>query len=175
MILVGKQEIGFAVRNADGELLAWDYVPYDSKTPWEHRQKICKKIDELNDKYIFDTLIFEKINLYRGGFISHLSGILSLCRVQSTIIDKYSSRYNIYQVNVQSWKSKILGSAKATKEDAINYVHKNYPDVNTDVEIIYKRKENEIVDNHDMCDAICISELINYPEFFTDKDKMNWL
>ena len=170
-----KQEIGFAVRNADGELLAWDYVPYDSETPWEHRQKIIKKIEELNESYIFDTIIFEKINLYRGGFISHLSGILSLCRVQSTIIDKFSEKYEIYQVNVQSWKSKVLGSGKATKEDAINYVKEHYPQVDYKVVIKHKRKDDEIVDNHDMCDAICISELVNYPEFFTNKDKMNWL
>lgn len=170
-----KQEIGFAVRNADGELLAWDYVPYDSKTPWEHRQKIIKKIEELNESYIFDTIVFEKINLYRGGFISHLSGILSLCRVQSTIIDKFSGKYEIYQVNVQSWKSKILGSGKATKEDAINYVKEHYPQVDYKVMIKHKRKDDEIVDNHDLADAICISELVNYPEFFTNKDKMNWL
>lgn len=176
MILVDIQEIGFAVRNADGELLAWDYITYDtSLTPWDHRQKIIKKIEELNENNIFDTIIFEKINLFRGGAVSHLSGILSLCRVQSTIIDKFSSKYNIYQVNVQSWKKKVLGNGKGTKDDAINYVKEYYPQVDIMVKISHKRKEDELVENHDMCDAICISELVNFPEFLTDKNKMNWL
>lgn len=169
------QIIGLAIRSIDNELLFYENIPYDSSTPWEHRQKIVKEIEKLNEEYIFDTIIFEKINLYRGGFISHLSGILSLCRYQSTLIDKFSGKYDIYQVNVQSWKSKILGSSKATKDDAIAYVKKNYPEVNLQREIVHKRKENEIIESHDLADAICISELINYPEFFTDKDKMNWL
>lgn len=127
-------------------------------------------------KIIFLIQLYSKKLIFiDGGFISHLSGILSLCRVQSTIIDKYSGKYDIYQVNVQSWKSKILGSAKATKEDAINYVKEKYPQVDINVTIKHKRKEDEIVENHDMCDSICISELINYPEMFNDKDKMNWL
>lgn len=112
---------------------------------------------EYINKYKVDVIIFEKVNLYVGQHISKLNNIMSLAFIQATIINEFSDDCDIIQVDVRSWKARILGSAKADKNDAINYVESHYPNVNLEIVIEHKRKDNEIIINHDLADSICIS------------------
>lgn len=98
--------------------------------------------------------------------------VTDLLRIHSTIINSFSEKFDIYEI--EDWKKDVLGSAKATKEDSIKYVQEHYPNVNLERTIHHIRKEDEIVLSHDLADAICISELINYPRHFIDKNKLNY-
>lgn len=132
----------------------------DYKDARTHRIEIVKIIKEFLTKFKPESIVFEKINLFVGNRVSLLANIISLARIQTTIIDNFSDDCKIYAVPVQSWKKRVLGNAKADKNDAINYVNKNYPDVDLNFVIEHKRIDNEIVINHDLADAICIGNLI---------------
>src|SRR5690606_32756266 len=87
-----------------------------------------------------------------------LSNILSLAFLQCSIIDNFSEEFKITHVDVRSWKSKVLGSAKATKEDAIKFVQERYPYV----DLTIGSNKKPVYCEH-LADAICIS-------LYPDKD-----
>ena len=165
MIVLGidlgnKSRNAIAVVDENHNLLDYNRQKYDgSITVWQHRKNICSKIQEYIDEYHLtkeDYIIFEKINLFVGNRISKLVNITSLAFLQATIINDFSDKISISEVNVQSWKAKVLGSRSATKEDSVNYVEKNYPQVDLDILIPHKRKEDEIIKDNDLSDSICI-------------------
>ena len=170
----GKATNGIAIRSVDNELIYWENVNYEAESPYHFRKLMMKKIKDLSEKYIFDTIILERVRMMRGGMVSSMGSIESLTRYQTSLIDNFSEKFDIFAVDVRSWKKDILGSAKATKEDSIKYVQEHYPEVNLERVIHHVRKEDEIVLSHDLADAICISELINYPRHFVDKNKLNY-
>lgn len=148
------------IDNASLNILEYKYIRYD-RTPYHHRKEIVQIINDWIEKYYLglkDYILFEKINLYRGGYISKLSNIVSLAFLQATLINEFSERISISEVNVQTWKAKILKSKTATKDDAVRYVTLRFPYVNLDLVIKHKRKEDEIIKCHDLADACCIAE-----------------
>ena len=156
----GKTRNGFGLVDSKGcNLIESSYVSYDENgTPLEHRKKILLEAIRYLDKYEVDYILFEKINLFRGSNISHLSNILSLCRVQTTLMDNLSDRVKIACVIVRTWKAQVLGNGNADKDDALKFVGMVYPKVNLDaVEYTKKTRKKKIVKNHDMADAICIA------------------
>lgn len=158
------------------ELLTYKTISRrDSKTNLEHRQKIIKEIKEVYETYGIDILIFESIRLFSYGHIQ-MGTILSLNKVQTTIINECSNLFDIYQVDVRSWKSRVLGTAKADKDMAISYVRNKYPHVNLFDEIVKPIKHETIIElNHDLSDAICISESLKFDySILQDKNKMNY-
>lgn len=49
-----------SIRSVDNELLYYEDLSYfDEETPWHFRQFLIKRIKDLSEKYIFDTIIFE--------------------------------------------------------------------------------------------------------------------
>lgn len=163
MIVVGidlgnKSRNGISVIDSNQEkLLDYSYLSYtDSPNPYTHRKKIVDRIREYINNYKVDVIIFEKVNLYVGRHISKLNNIMSLAFIQATLINEFSEDCEIIEVNVMSWKSRVLGSSRADKNDAINFVRKYYPDVNLEILVEHKRKDNEIIINHDLADSICI-------------------
>lgn len=153
----GKSRNGFCVMDSEYKIKEYSYIQYDnSKTAYEHRIKINNEIERYLNKYNVDCILFEKVMLYRGQNVSPLANIMSLCRVQTSIIDKFSDRVDICEIPTRTWKSRVLGSAKADKNDAIDYVRNHYPDVNLEILVEHKRKDNEIIINHDLADSICI-------------------
>lgn len=135
------------------------YILYD-KEPYYHRKDIISIIRDWIEKYNLgkdDYILFERINLYRGGYISKLSNITSLAFLQATIINEFSEVIGIAEVNVQTWKADVLGSKVATKEDALRYVGLKYPNVNLKIIKETKRTRKEIM-CHDLADACCIAE-----------------
>ena len=165
MIVLGidlgnKSRNSIAVVDKDLQLLDYARHMYDgSCSVWQHRKNICKQIQDYIDKYHLtkdDYIVFEKINLFVGSRISRLDNITSLAFIQATIINEFSEQISISEVNVQTWKSKVLGSRSATKEDSVNYVEEHYPQVDLDVIIPHKRKEDEHVKDNDTADSVCI-------------------
>lgn len=174
-------DIGGKTRTAlclmdDGNIVDYTYIKYDNKsTPLNHREKINLAITTYEIRHYIDYILFERINLYRGRNVSPLANIISLCRVQTTIINKFSNSIVISDVPVKSWKSKVLGSGNATKQDAIDYVKKYYPDVDLNILVEHKRKDNEIIENHDLADAILIAKsAFILGEDYLIKNKLNY-
>lgn len=143
--------------DSNQKIIEYYRIEYETE-PYYHRIKICDVLDKMVDSY--DYIIFEQVNLFRGKFISKLSNIMSLAFLQAKIIDRYSERIGICEVNVRSWKVKVLGNGNAKKEDSVAYVKSHYPDVDLEIKIPYKKKKGKfktVVDD-DTADAVCISK-----------------
>ncbi len=147
----------------------------DAKTNLEHRMNLVKVIKQLYENNPIDIMIFESIRLFSCGRIQ-LPTILSLEKVHTTLINEFSDCFDIYQVDVRSWKAKVLGSAKSDKYTSIQYVKSHYPDINIIDEIVKPKKHETVLElNHDLCDAICISHLLKYDyDCLLDKNKLNY-
>ena len=148
----------------DTKLIEWSHFNYnESESAWHHRQKIVQKIKFYIDKYNLtknDYILFEQIFFSKG--LSKMSNITSMAFLQATIINEFSNNISICEIHVQSWKSKVLGSRSATKEDSINFVEKHYPQINLNLIVHHKRKDDEIIKDHDTADAICIALFPQY-------------
>lgn len=159
--LGNKSRNAIVVMNNDGKLLEVSSLTYDPKnvTTWQHRKNICAQIKEYIKKYKMtknDYLLFEQIFFSRG--LSRMANVTSMAFLQATIINEFSTKISISEVHVQSWKCKVLGGRSATKEDAVDFVEKNYPEVDLDIVVEHKRKDTEYLKNHDLADAICIAK-----------------
>ena len=112
----GATRMGVALYdNENKKLLQYDTIKRsDSKTNLEHRLKLVQLIKEYISKYSINIMLFESIRLFSYGHIQ-LSTILSLNKVQTTLINEFSDCFDIFQVDVRSWKAKVLGSAKSDK------------------------------------------------------------
>lgn len=157
-------DLGNKSRNSivvlDGtKLIDWSRLNYkDSANAWEHRKKIIKQIKEYIKKYKLtknDYLLFEQIFFSRG--LSRMANITSMAFLQATIINEFSDKISIVEVHVQSWKSKVLGSRSATKDDAVALVETNYPEIDLDIIVPHKKKGDEIIKDNDTADAVCIA------------------
>lgn len=175
--LGGASRNGLALySNSDKKLIYCNTIKrYESKTNLEHRKNVIDEIKNIHEKYGIDVIIFESIRLFSYGRIQ-MQTILSLCKLQTSIVNEFSDVCDIYQVDVRSWKSRVLGSAKVEKEFSVSYVKNKYKDVAIYDEIYHpKLKETEIQINHDLCDAICMSECLKFDyTILQDKNKMNY-
>ena len=146
-----------------------------SKTNLEHRNNVLKTIYDIYEKYPIDILLFESIRLFSYGHIQ-MGTILSLCKMQTTIINEFSDKFDIYQVDVRAWKSRVLGNANVDKNESVRYVQNKYPNINLLDEIIKPIKKEIVFEiNNDLSDSICIAESLKYDySILQDKNKMNY-
>lgn len=173
----GASRNGLALySNTNKKLLYHETIKrYEAKNNLEHRTNVISEMKKIDDEFGIDIIIFEAIRLFSYGKIQ-LQTILSLNKMQTMIVNEFSNICDIYQVDVRSWKSRVLGSANADKSFSLMYVKNKYPNVNIYDEIYHPRiKETEIQLNHDLCDAICISEVLKFDYgILQDKNKMNF-
>lgn len=157
--LGNKSRNAIAVVNGD-TLLDYSSLKYDGTiTVWQHRKNICNQIQKYIDKYNLtknDYIIFEKINMFMRGRNSRLVNITSMAFIQATIINEFSDKISISEVNVMTWKKIVLGNGKAKKEDSVAYVEQHYPQVDLTVIVEHKRKPTEYLKDDDTADSICI-------------------
>ena len=160
--IAGKSTAGISCFNSSsGKLLECISIKFEKgSTPRLHRQKINCTIENMIDTHgSLKAIIFERINLFRNSKIAFQS-ILSLARAQTSIIDKFGSEdCKIFDVNVQSWKSTILGNRSATKQDAVDFVLSSYPQIRSQLELKVNKKGEQVYD-HDLADAICIGRFL---------------
>lgn len=175
--LGGASRNGLALYSNENKKLIYNKTikRYEAKNNLEHRKNVISEMKKINDEFGIDIIIFESIRLFSAGKIA-LQTILSLNKMQTTIINEFSDICDIYQVDVRSWKARVLGSANVDKSFSLMYVKNKYPNVNIYDEIIHPRnKEIEIQLNHDICDAICISEVLKFEYgILQAKNKMNF-
>ena len=147
----------------------------NSKTNLEHRYNLVNCIKDLLKTYPIDILIFENIRLFSAGRIQ-LQTILSLNKVQTTLINEFSDEFDIYGIDVRTWKSRVLGNGNADKMASINHVQHKFPNVNLIDEIIMPKKKITLFElDADLADAICISEVLKFGyDCLQDKNKMNY-
>ena len=120
-------------------------------------------------------MIFENIRLFSKGLIQ-LQTILSLNKVQTTIINEFSDKFDIFGIDVRTWKARVLGNGNAEKIDSLNYVKRKHPEVNLIDEIYMPKKKITVLElDADLADAICISEVLKFGyDCLQDKNKMNY-
>jgi Holliday junction resolvasome RuvABC endonuclease subunit len=116
---------------------------FGCNTKKEIRKSITDKVTAILeatfDGASVDFIILERVRLRVQGFIS-FNSIYQLTGVVSSISNV--SIVPVVNIDVRSWKARILGSAKSTKEDSVAYVKTKY----------------NINKNHDACDSVCIAE-----------------
>lgn len=179
--IAGKARTGIAIRNDNGELLCWDYLKYDSPNPCIHRKKLIRILQNYYDIYKYDIILYEQINLFRRGLIN-LGSIVSLARVQTSILDNFSDKCKIIEIPVRSWKAMVLKDyhgASSDKDDAVNWVIDNEIDKNgKNIDLLVTTggpRKQYLEFNHDMADAICQSAVIIEDkfkkEYLCDKSK----
>lgn len=172
----GSTRMGLSLYdNVEHKLIAYDTVKYNDKSNLEHRKNLINSIHKMYSDFGIDILIFESIRLFSKGHIQ-LATILSLCKVQTTIINEFSDSFDIYQVDVRSWKSRVLGNANADKNESIIHVTHKHPEVNLLDETVKPRKHEILLElNHDLADSIAISKCLRYDySILQDKNKMNY-
>lgn len=171
----GRSGLALWDSNANSILEYATISRHNSKTNLEHRQNVLKAIHKINEKYPIDILIFESVRLFSYGHIQ-MGTILSLCKMQTTIINEFSDKFDIYQVDVRSWKARVLGTAKADKNESVRYVQNKYSHINLLDEIVKPIKKEIVLEiNHDLADACTISECLKYDySILQDKNKMNY-
>jgi Holliday junction resolvasome RuvABC endonuclease subunit len=113
---------GVSVVEGDKVLLCESYgMPFKTKT--QKRRFYSSVVQAIALKYKPSKLIVERVRVFSKGFMS-IKAILALGTLVAVTVD--SVEVPVYSVDTRSWKAKVLGSAKATKEDAVRYVKDNY-------------------------------------------------
>lgn len=143
MIVLGvdysTKRCGFTVMDSFYTILFCQTATFENKTHKEIRLKISEIVTNLINEYNVDFILLEKVRLFSRGSIS-FDAVYQLAGIVASIVNV--SSVPVYSVDVRAWKYRILGSAKASKEDAVNYVKQKY----------------NIDHNHDVADSICIAE-----------------
>lgn len=173
----GATRTGIALFSNDENKMLYTNTIFrrDVKNNVEHRKNIENEILKIYNNYGIDILIFESIRLFNVGRIQ-LQTILSQNKVQTTIVNAFSDKFDIYSVDVRSWKAKVLGTAKADKYMSINFINKKFPDIDLLDKINHpKLKTIDYELNHDLADACAISTCLKLDyNILKEKNKMNW-
>lgn len=148
MISLGIDEsyknFGIAVVNSNKEILqvkSFDFHGMKSKTA--KRQFIAKLIKHAIKKYKPDIIVVERIRLFSQKFLS-ANYIKATSALVATIVDNAFPQC-VYSVDTRSWKSRICGSSKGTKNG------------DKQVSVKYIRKTYNLELNDDQADAVCIA------------------
>ena len=147
----------------------------DVKTNLEHRMNLVNEIHNILNKYPIDIILIESIRLFSYGRIQ-MSTILSLQKVHTTLVNEFSDIVDIYQIDVRSWKAKVLGNGNADKNESIRYVQNKYPEIELIDEIVKPIKKEIVLElNSDLADAICISECLKFDDsILKNTNKLNY-
>lgn len=149
----GATRNGWAIIDEKEKLIDHGHVDFGKKsTKGEHRRYISSFVKDLVLDYKIDLVVVERVRLFRGQNISKLSNIESLSRLVGAITDKIYNLCPIKDIEVRTWKSKILNNISKDKTYSVNFVLNQY-----NIEVV-----------HDEADAICLAvyaaRYLNSPE-----------
>ena len=102
----------------NGELIKVESFPMP-KDKKNARQTLARLIKRLEERYQPEYFIVERVRLWSGNHIA-IQTIIALSQLVTTIID--ATDLKIYSVDTKSWKSRVLGTANATKDDAVGHM-----------------------------------------------------
>jgi Holliday junction resolvasome RuvABC endonuclease subunit len=118
---------GFAIyeRSVLKEVKKLDFSALSKKSNIKLRNKhkrhlIRTFIQRELEKYSIDAIVVERVRTFSHGFISAKS-IMALAELISVIIDAVPDNVPVFSVDTRSWKKIAIGSAKASKEDTIEW------------------------------------------------------
>jgi len=141
---LGTRHFALCIMNEEGICHTEELDMSKIKSHKERRKMVWELLNEMDCDYSIvkpDMVVLEKIILFHKSHIN-VDTIKRLGGLSYLVIDHYYG-VDSYEVPVQSWKTSVLGSARATKEDAIVYV---------------KEKYGVETKNDNLADAICIAE-----------------
>jgi len=138
---------GFAVLDENGKLTAHGLIRPDEKaTYWVRQEQIVNDIDILILNEGVTKVVFEAIRQFHHGRIS-LPAIRDLGRLSGAIgLVAQRRGAEIVEVHTGHWRLAVLGSGKAVKEDAVDYVRRRY----------------KIKPETDEAEAVCLAEFGMY-------------
>ncbi len=84
------------------------------------RRKVTKLVKTGIRKLKPDFVTVERIRLFSGGRIQ-MQSLVALSSLSLVIVDA-ASPLEVFSIDTRSWKAKVLGSAKSTKQDAIDFI-----------------------------------------------------
>ena len=151
----GATRNGICVMNEHHEILHRESIEYDkSNHKGTHRRNIASKVKKLVLLYNADMVLVERVKQFKGDKHSPIENIESLARMVCAILDNCFDLCEIFDVQVSSWKSQILGHNTKDKQESIDYVYNKY----------------KINVEHDEADSICIATygIENFGELMYD-------
>ena len=84
------------------------------------KRKIIKEfIKKIEDGYSPNKIVIERARLFSKGFIS-MKTVIALGSLVSAVVD--ATDLDVYSVDSRSFKSRVIGSAKCSKDDVIRWV-----------------------------------------------------
>lgn len=156
-------KIGFAVVKK-GEVVSATTVDLSKLgAHTQRRMAVAQMVKSYLEKYPIRIVVVERVRLFTHNRIA-ANTIMLLAAMTSTIVDaafvtyryktnKYGIRslekssIPVYSVDTRAWKNEILGSPKATKEDAVKFADRfRHPTVIAAMPM-----------DHNAADAICLA------------------
>lgn len=129
------------------------------KNPTQKRNCVRELVQILIRKYEPTAIVVERTRIFTGGYISaRTAGMLAA--MTAAIVDaayihtSYRRVTPVFSVDTAVWKYAILGSQKASKEDAVKWVRSEIGELSEQV---------FGVPDHDAADAYCIGRYVWSP------------
>jgi len=113
------KQTGFAVIENKELIYSTSLDLKDVKNKKEKREWIKETLGKIETRFFPDKIVIERTRLFSKGFISTKT-IIALASLTVTIID--ATDLDVYSVDSRAFKSKVIGSAKCSKKDVINWV-----------------------------------------------------
>lgn len=114
---------GFAVVEDNKLIYSVSLDLGEIKAKKEKRQLVKIYIKNIEGKLQPDKIIVERTRLFSRGVIS-MKTIVALGSLIITIVD--ATDLDVYSVDSRSFKAKVVGSAKCSKQDVINWVQSRF-------------------------------------------------
>ena len=128
---------GIAVA-ADGVLLNAESMAMSFKNKTVKRIAFRAMVEAWTQLYEPDIVVVERVRMFSQSFVSTAT-IIALGGLVAVAMDAVYP-VPVFSVDTRNWKSKVLGTVKASKEDAVVFVKKLGFDV-----------------DHDAADAACMA------------------
>lgn len=106
----------------NGKLLRCQSYTYKkSMSKSAKRLFLGETVADWAEKWQPDRIIVERVRTFSQGFLSTQT-IIALGSLVTTIIDHVPEDLPTFSADTRAWKARVLGNAKASKQDAVNHV-----------------------------------------------------
>jgi hypothetical protein len=137
------------------------------KNPTQKRNCVRELVQILVRKYQPRAIIVERTRIFHGGYISAKTAGM-LASLTATIVDaaygysEYRKPTPVFSVDTGVWKYAVLGSQKASKDDAVTFAESEIAVLTGKPIGAFSDTDTKGLD-HDAADAYCIGRYVWYP------------